>query len=211
LEKLGRFIVVEGGDGAGKGSVITDLAHRLRACTHDVVVTREPGGTSEGAALRALLLADAGTVWDPRAELLLMIAARIQHVARLIQPAVQSGQIVLCDRFFASTLAYQGAGRGIPTDLITQLHHTMVGGLEPDLTLLLDVDPAIALRRSRARLLRDPSVDEGRFESLDLSFHTRVRASYLDQARGNPAWHIIDASRPLQQVQDDAAASVMAS
>ena len=174
------------------------------------MVTREPGGTPEGTALRALLLSQSGTAWDPRAELLLMTAARIQHVANLIRPAIQSGKIVLCDRFVASTLAYQGAGAGVPTDLIVQLHETMVAGLTPDLTVLLDVDPAIALRRSQARLQSDPTVDEGRFESLDLAFHTKVRESYLQQARNNPAWRVIDASQPLQDVQQEAAAAVMA-
>jgi dTMP kinase len=205
----GLFIVVEGGDGAGKGSVIGSLAQTLRGAGNDVLVTREPGGTPEGTALRALLLSHAGAIWEPSAELLLMTAARIQHVARLIAPALAAGRHVLCDRFIGSTLAYQGGGRGLDDAMIQDLHRTMVGDVWPDLTLLLDVDPAIALARSHARLQADPGVDEGRFEALDLAFHQRVRHAYRALAHARANWRVIDASRPLAEVRREAAEAVL--
>lgn len=206
----GRFIVFEGGDGAGKGSALAAAAEALRADGHDVLTTREPGGTPEGLALRALLLSEAGRVWDQGAELLLMTAARVQHVTRVIRPAVEAGRIVLCDRFVGSTLAYQGGGRGLALSLIHALHRDFVGDVWPDLTLLLDVDPAIALGRSRARLA-GTATDEGRFESLDLGFHARVRAGFLAQARDAADRTLVfDAARPLAAVQADVVAGLRA-
>lgn len=196
----GCFIVFEGGDGAGKGSALAAAAAALRAEGRAVLTTREPGGTEEGMALRALLLSEAGRVWDQGSELLLMTAARVQHVKRVIRPAVTAGQIVLCDRYLGSTLAYQGGGRGLPASLIRDLHRDFVEDYRPDLTVLLDVEPAVALARSRARLAA-AGADEGRFESLDLAFHERVRASFLDQARADAARSlIIDAAEPLAAV-----------
>jgi dTMP kinase len=199
----GRFIVLEGGDGAGKGGAIAILAACLRDEGYPVLTTREPGGTPEGLQLRALLLAAEGAVWDRGSELLLMTAARVQHVRRVIEPALQAGTIVLCDRFLGSSLAYQGGGRGIPADLILDLHRRFVGDFWPDLTILLDVDPETGLSRSRRRL-GDESVDEGRFEALDHAFHDRVRRSFLDQAARHAARTIlIDAGRPIDAVQRD--------
>ena len=182
------FIVFEGGEGAGKTSA---LAAAAAALGEKAVVTREPGGTPEGLALRALLLAQDGPAWDPMAELLLMVAARVQHVARVIRPALAAGRIVLCDRFLGSTLAYQGAGRGLDEALIQDLHQRTVG-LLPDLTILLDVDPRVGLRRS-ARRLAASGADEGRFEALDVTFHERVRASFLMQAEASD-YLVIDAA-----------------
>ncbi|GAB0114730.1 dTMP kinase [Acidisoma sp. C75] len=197
----GRFIVFEGGDGAGKGSVLAAVAAALRAEGRAVLTTREPGGTPEGLGLRALLLSEAGRVWEPGAELLLMTAARVQHVERVIKPAVAAGQIVLCDRFVGSTLAYQGGGRGLPEVLIRALHRDFVGDYWPDLTVLLDVAPAIALGRSRARLA-ESAADEGRFEALDLGFHERVRAAFLAQAAAAPARTlVVDAAPALAEVE----------
>lgn len=204
------FIVVEGGDGSGKGGMVEALSAHLTAAGHDILVTREPGGTAEGLRLRELLLSAEGAIWDQGAELLLMTAARIQHVKRVIEPALAAGRIVLCDRYVGSTLAYQGGGRGLSAELILGLHHDLVDDLWPDITLLLDVDPGIGLSRSRARL-GEQGVDEGRFEALDLGFHERVRANFLDQARKDPAGTlIIDAARPADAVQADAIAQVMA-
>jgi dTMP kinase len=197
----GQFIVFEGGDGAGKGSALAAAAEALRADGLDVLTTREPGGTEEGMALRGLLLSEAGRVWDQGAELLLMTAARVQHVKRVIRPAVAAGKIVLCDRYLGSTLAYQGGGRGLPPSLILGLHRDFVEDYRPHLTVLMDVDPAVALGRSRARLA-SVQADEGRFESLDLSFHERVRGSFLDQAQAAPDHTlVIDAAPPLADVQ----------
>lgn len=204
----GAFIVVEGGDGSGKGSLIEALSSRLADEGRDVLVTREPGGTAEGLELRALLLSEKGKSWDDGAELLLMTAARIQHVKRVIQPALEAGRIVLCDRYVGSTLAYQGGGRGISEILIRGLHRDFVGDLWPDLTLLLDVDVKIGLERSRARLSTS-NVDEGRFEELDSDFHERVRRNFLEQAAEKPDQTIlIDAGREIGQVHDSAISAI---
>jgi dTMP kinase len=205
---LGSFIVFEGGDGAGKGGALATLAAALTADGHDVLSTREPGGTPEGLELRALLLAASGAVWDQGSELLLMTAARIQHVKRVIRPALAAGRVVLCDRFLGSTLAYQGAGRGIEADLILDLHRRFVEDFRPGLTVLLDVDPATGIGRSRRRLA-DAATDEGRFEGLDLGFHQRVRASFRAQAAQDPYRTIlIDADRAIDVVQQDVVSHV---
>ncbi len=189
------FLVFEGGEGAGKTTAMAAVAASLG---ERAVVTREPGGTPEGLALRALLLAGDAPDWDPMAELLLMVAARVQHVARVIRPALAAGRVVLCDRFVGSTLAYQGVGRGLDQGFILDLHRAAVG-LLPDLTILLDVDPRVGLLRSGRRLAASGQ-DEGRFEGLDLSFHERVRASFLAQAKMSRSV-VIDAAAPEQDVR----------
>jgi dTMP kinase len=203
----GRFIVFEGGDGAGKGSALAAVAEMLAANGLDVLATREPGGTPEGLELRGMLLSAAGSVWDQGSELLLMTAARVQHVKRVIRPALAAGRIVLCDRFVGSTLAYQGGGRGLPLPLIRDLHRIFVDDISPDLTVLMDVDAAAGLSRSRRRLAgaqAEGGADEGRFEALDLGFHERVRAAFLEQAEAAPdATIIIDAGRALDSVLPD--------
>ncbi len=206
----GRFIVFEGVDGAGKGSALAAVAAALIADGLDVLTTREPGGTPEGLELRGLLLSAAGSVWDQGSELLLMTAARVQHVKRVIRPALAGGRIVLCDRFVGSTLAYQGAGRGLPLALIRDLHRIFVDDIWPDLTVLMDVDAATGLSRSRQRLAGSKS-DEGRFEALDLSFHERVRGAFLDEAdAARDATVIVDAGPPLDSVLPDVVARVRA-
>ncbi|MCP4027031.1 MAG: dTMP kinase [Sphingomonas sp.] len=200
----GAFIAVEGVDGSGKSGVARAIVAALQAAGHDVVATREPGGTPQGEALRGLLLAGDDAAWEPRAELLLMTAARVQHAAHVIRPGVAAGRIVVSDRYAGSTLAYQGAGRGMDEALIRGLHATMLDDLWPDLTLVLDLDPAIGLTRSRKRL-SDEALDEGRFESLALPFHQRIRASFLAQAAAAPDRHaIIDADDTPEAVQDTA-------
>ncbi len=189
------FIVFEGGEGAGKTTAMAAVAAQLG---ERALVTREPGGTPEGLALRALLLADDAPDWDPTAELLLMVAARVQHVARVIRPALAAGRVVLCDRFVGSTLAYQGAGRGLDSGFILDLHRQAVG-LLPDLTVVLDVDPRVGLLRSERRLAASGQ-DEGRFEGLDLAFHARVRESFLTQA-ANLRSVVIDAAAPAADVE----------
>jgi dTMP kinase len=206
----GRFIVFEGGDGAGKGSALAAVAEALVADGLQVLTTREPGGTPEGLELRALLLSAAGSVWDQGAELLLMTAARVQHVKRIIRPALAAGKIVLCDRFVGSTLAYQGGGRGLPISLIRDLHRVFVDDIWPDLTVLMDVDAAAGLGRSRQRLAGS-GTDEGRFESLDHAFHNRVRRAFLEQAEAEAAATIvIDATPPLDIVGPDVVSQVRA-
>jgi dTMP kinase len=174
-----------------------------------LLATREPGGTEEGLALRKLLLGGAHH-WTPDAELLLINAARAQHVDKVIRPALAEHKLVLCDRFVGSTLAYQGAGHGLPEERIRALHKLAAGDLWPDLTVVLDLDPELALKRSRRRLSASGS-DEGRFEALDLAFHRRVRQSFLDQAARSPATHVvIDASRAQKVVETEALAALRA-
>ncbi len=208
MRPRGVFISIDGVDGGGKTGAIAALDGGLRALGHDPVVTREPGGTDEGLALRNLLLASDTYDWNPMAELLLVNAARAQHVAKVIRPAIEAGKIVICDRYAAATLAYQGAGRGIPTDQILELHRIAVADLWPDLTVVLDISATKGLERSRKRL-HDTNTNEGRFEALDLAFHERVRGSYLDQARARPELYaVIDADRPPGIVRRDVINSV---
>jgi dTMP kinase len=204
------FLVLEGGEGSGKTSACAALVDHLRSRGLDVLATREPGGTPEGLALRAMLLSDNGYAWDAGAEMLLMVAARIQHVKRVIAPALAAGRVVVCDRFVGSTLAYQGAGRGVPTALIADLHAHLVDDLQPDLTIFLDIDPRVGLARS-VRRLSAAAEDEGRFEALDLAFHERVRGAFLEQARGCAGRSfVLDAGRDLPAVQDAVNATVLA-
>jgi len=204
------FLVLEGGEGSGKTTALAALSNALRDAGHDVLVTREPGGTPEGQTLRGLLLAAGGPDWDPGAELLLMTAARIQHVNQVIKPAIAAGRLVLCDRFVGSTLAYQGAGRGISASWIRDLHERFVGNFQADLTIFLDVDPRIGLSRS-VRRLGQGGIDEGRFEALDLAFHQRVQEAFLAMARDDVRHSIvIDAGRGLEEMLSDMIGRVIA-
>jgi dTMP kinase len=165
----GRFITFEGIDGAGKSTHIEPLAGRLRARGQRVVCSREPGGTPLAEALRALLLREP---MDGLAETLLVFAARRDHLARVIVPALERGETVLCDRFTDATFAYQGAGRGQDAQMLRALEQWVHAGVQPDLTLWFDVDPALAAaRRAKARA-------SDRFEAEDLAFFARVRAGY---------------------------------
>jgi dTMP kinase len=207
--RAGLFIALEGGDGSGKTGALACLGEALRDVPGGVLFTREPGGTDEGLAIRALLLARGTLDWDPHAELLLIAAARAQHVARVIRPALAAGRVVVSDRYVGSTLAYQGAGRGLDEAAIRMVHTLSTGDLWPDLTVLLDVDPDLALARSLARLQAAGSLED-RFESLGPAFHRRVRRSFLDQAAAAPARHaVIDAGRPMAAVQADVAAVIL--
>jgi dTMP kinase len=204
----GTFIVLEGGDGAGKTTLLRSLTEALAATGRSLLVTREPGGTEEGQALRAMLLPETGKDWEPAAELLLMTAARVQHVRRVIRPALDAGHIVLCDRFVGSTLAYQGGGSQMPVSEILYLHRRLVGNPWPDLTLLLDIDPEQGLARGRARQAA-ASADEGRFEARGLDFHRRVREAYLHLARTRRGWTVLDAAADPASVTRQALAAVL--
>ncbi len=185
----GFFISFEGGEGAGKTTQIGLLSKALQARGHTVLCTREPGGTPEAEKIRDLLVKQGGGVWHPEAELLLLFAARKQHVEHLIRPALTEGHIVITDRFTDSTRAYQGAGQGIDPEKIERLNTLVLGNFAPDLTFVLDMDPAAGLVRARDRLARetpDSQTAEDRFERLDLSFHERLRAGFLEIARKSP-------------------------
>ena len=192
----GRFITVEGGEGAGKSSCLGVVAKVLQAAGVEVVTTREPGGTRLGERVRAILLDAAEVAMVPETELLLMFAARAQHLRELIEPALERGQWVLCDRFTDASYAYQGGGRGIPVARIDSLESWIQGQLRPDLTLLLDV-PA---REGLARATRGRRAD--RFEREQAAFYERVRAAYLQRAKAEPQRvRIVDAGQPLPAVR----------
>ena len=192
----GKFITVEGIEGVGKTTNMDFIHQQLLAAGKDVVVTREPGGTPLGEAIRGLLLDPEYTGMDSTCELQLMFAARAEHLARVIRPALEKGQWVLCDRFTDATYAYQGGGRGIDTGVIARLEELVQGDFRPDITLLLDVPVEVGLARAGERGKLD------RFEQEKVAFFERVRQAYLDMA-GQYAdrYRLIDASQPLQQVQ----------
>lgn len=197
MAPAGRFITLEGGEGAGKSTQIRLLAEALRADGHGVVVTREPGGSPGAEAIRHLLVNGDTGRWLPVSEALLLAAARYDHVQRTIRPALEQGQWVLCDRFADSTLAYQGAGHGLDPALLAQLRDIATAGLRPDLTLILDIDPAIGLARAAAR-----HAGEDRYEQMDRGFHQRLREAYLTIAKAEPdRCVIIDASADVAAIQ----------
>ena len=176
----GRFITFEGGEGTGKSTQARLLAERLAASGVKVVSTREPGGSPGAEAIRALALTGAADRWSPVSETLLMYAARADHLERLIRPALAGGAWVVCDRFYDSTRASQGAGGGAPTALIDLLQAEVAGADRPDLTLVLDVEVELGLQRAVGRDALD------RFESMDRGFHERLREGFLAIARAEP-------------------------
>lgn len=201
-----RFITFEGVDGGGKTTQLKALESYLIARGKSCTVTREPGGTSLGKLIRQVLLEVGKQPITSPAELFLYLADRAQHVQEVILPALQSGRIVLCDRYTDSTLAYQGYGRGIDLDLLRSLNKTANRGLQPDLTLLLDCPVEVGLSRSARRQLeaRANQSREDRFEREDMEFHERVRAGFLELARAEPdRFCVIDASRSVQEVSED--------
>lgn len=193
----GCLITVEGIEGAGKTSTIEFIAASLSLKDLKVVVTREPGGTELGETLREVLLAPRKEGIEPETEALLMFAARAEHIARVIEPALGEGAWVICDRFTDATYAYQGGGRGMPLSRIAELEHWVQGALRPDLTLLLDVEPETGLRRA-AGTHGNPD----RFEAETLAFFERAREVYLRRAALEPArFAVIDAQQPLKDVK----------
>ncbi len=194
-DRRGRFITVEGIEGAGKSSQLGTIHDYLERRGIRAVMTREPGGTRLGEAVRGLLLDPDNRGMSGDAELLLMFAARAEHVARVIRPALEAGRWVVSDRFTDATYAYQGGGRGIDRQRIADLEHWVQRDLRPDLTLLLDVPVATGLDRARDRGRPD------RFEREDPAFFDRVREAYLEQASREPGrYRIVDTSRPLAEV-----------
>ncbi|MDB5362168.1 MAG: dTMP kinase [Rhodospirillales bacterium] len=192
----GRFITLEGGEGAGKSTQIRRLGEHLRSAGRDVIETREPGGSPGAEEIRGLLLGGGVERWDDVTEALLMYAARRDHLARKIWPALAHGQWVLCDRFEDSTRAYQGAGSGLDRTVIGALGQVARGDFTPDLTLILDLPVAVGRERAAAR--RGPN---DRFEQRDDGFHERVRQGFLAVAAAEPdRCAVIDASQPVDAV-----------
>lgn len=191
----GLFITLEGVEGVGKTTQLTPTADWFREQGREVVVTREPGGTRAGEYLRKLLLKRNETRIDADTELLLIFAARAQHLAEVVRPALAAGQVVVCDRFTDASFAYQGGGRGIEATRIAQLEAWVQQGLKPDLTLLLDASLQVSIERAGRRATVD------RFEAESERFFTAVRAAYLALARAEPdRIHFIDAGRRVDEV-----------
>jgi dTMP kinase len=197
----GLFVTFEGGEGTGKTTQLKRLVAALRGAGWDPLETRDPGGTPIGNQIRAILLDREHVGMAPLAELLLYEASRAQLVQEVIRPALSAGRIVLCDRFTDSTVAYQGAGRGLDPALIARLNALGSDGLAPDLTLLFDLDPAVGLARAAERL-SSPRKAEDRMEAEVLAFHRRVRAGYRALAAAEPERVVVlDASRGIGELE----------
>ncbi|BAJ62203.1 dTMP kinase [Anaerolinea thermophila] len=192
------FITFEGPEGSGKTTQIRLFAEFLRARGYDVLTTREPGGTEISDQIRAVLVNLRNTAMHPRTEILLFQAARAQLVEQVIRPALSRGTLVLSDRYADSTLAYQGYGHGYPLEELRRLIDFATGGLIPDLTFLLDVNPAQGLERKQRE------GEWNRLDAYDLGFHQRVRAGYLEMARAEPhRWVVVDATQSIEVIQSD--------
>ena len=192
----GLFITLEGPEGAGKSTNRDYLAERLRAQGIEVVLTREPGGTPLAERIRDVLLTPGDEPMNPDTELLLVFAARAQHLAEVIRPALARGAVVICDRFTDSTYAYQGGGRGLSLERITTLETFVQGDLRPNLTLLFDLPVEVGMARASARGRLD------RFELEGQAFFDAVRSAFLQRAKAEPTrYYLLDAAQPLSQVQ----------
>jgi dTMP kinase len=198
----GLFITFEGGEGSGKSTQLRLLARRLESAGLPVRVLREPGGTEVGEAVRSLLLDPEHGGLDARAELLLYEAARAQLVAEVIEPALEAGEIVLCDRFFDSTTAYQGYARGLPLDEVAALNASATGGVSPARTLVLDIDPTLGVQRATCG-------GADRLECEDLAFHRAVREGFLAIAENDPdRVRVVDATGTIDEVASRVASAL---
>jgi dTMP kinase len=198
----GLFISLEGIDGSGKSTQGRLLAETLRARGHTVTLTREPGGSPGAEEIRRLVLEGAVDRWSAETEILLFTAARRDHLEKTIRPALQRGEVVITDRFADSTRVFQGLTRGDLTDIVNRLHDLMIG-VEPDVTLLFDLDPAQGLARATAR-----AGAELRFEDMGLAFQTRARAGFLALADRHPRFRVIDADGPVDRIAEQVLATV---
>ena len=198
IPKARGFIVIEGLNGAGKSTLQNSLKRYFEAIGRQAVLTREPGATELGRELRALLLEGKAGKISPRAELLLFAADRAEHVEKVIRPALAEGKVVISDRYFYSTSAFQGDGRGLDRSIIAALNELAIDSLLPDLVILLDIDPALGLSRNKSR-----SGDS--FEQEELAFHQRIRAGFLKLADERPEpFVVIDGTRSAEQVAAEA-------
>ena len=198
----GLFVSFEGIDGSGKSTQARRLAEQLRAVGHDVVLTREPGGSPGAEEIRRLVLEGDPDRWSAETEILLFTAARRDHLEKTIRPALARGAVVICDRFADSTRIFQGITRGDLTETVDRLHDLMIG-LEPDLTLLVDLDPATGLARATAR-----KGHEMRFEDMGLAFQTRAREGFLALAARHARFRVIDGAREEEAVAANVLATV---
>jgi dTMP kinase len=199
VSKLGRFITFEGGDGSGKSTQIRRLAAELEARKIAAVVTREPGGSPGAEEIRALVLRGDPARWNPLTEALLFYAARADHTERLIKPALAEGKWVISDRYSDSSYAYQGGGRGLARETVRRIESIAIDDFKPDLTIILDMEVEIGLKRSIER----HGNPETRFEEMDVAVHERMRKTFLDIARRNPdRCVVIPADRTVDEVAD---------
>jgi dTMP kinase len=205
----GFFITFEGGEGAGKSTQIDRLAKKLHAKKYDVLLTREPGGSPGAEAVRHVLLSGAAESFGPEMEALLFAAARSDHVEQVIRPAVARGAIVLCDRFLDSSRVYQGVTGGLGPAFMASVERVAINGMMPDMTLILDIDPAEGLKRATAR--RGAGDRPDRFEKETLAIHQRRREAFLAIAAAEPdRCVVVDASRDAGEVQDIITSAVFA-
>lgn len=203
--KRGYFVAFEGPEGAGKSTQLRLLADGLRAAGFDIVATREPGGTLIGERIRSILLDRASLGMAAETEALLITAARAQHVRDVIQPALERGAIVLCDRFADSTLAYQGGGRGLPLDALRALQRFAIGDVVPDVRILLDIPAEDGLARRHG-----DAASTNRLDHEEMAFHRRVRGTFLELASEDAAsWVVVDASRPADAIAEELRAVVL--
>lgn len=206
MKANGQFITFEGGDGTGKTTQIKLFAAFLaEEYGFDVLCTREPGGTEEAEKIRALLVQRGGGNWDPLTEVLLLSAARREHLVKKILPALEKGQWVISDRFVDSTYAFQGYGMGLAQEQLQRIYREIAGDFMPALTFILDIDPAEGLKRSGKQLEdTDDTAEktEDRYERMGLPFHERLRSGFLEIAKTDPArCRLLNAARPVDDVQ----------
>jgi dTMP kinase len=202
----GKFITFEGGEGTGKSTQVKRLAESLRADGHNVVTTREPGGAPGAEDIRKLLVEGEPGRWDPLTEAILHFAARREHLARTVLPALERGDWVISDRFADSTMAYQAYGQGVPAEKIDALYRDVIGDLRPDLTIILDLPPEQGLHRASAR-----AAGTTRYEQMDVAFHRKIRDAFLEIARRDPGRCVVIATgAPPDQVAAQVLATVRA-
>ncbi len=200
--KKGLFVTFEGIEGSGKSTQIIQLADYLKAKGYNVIVTREPGGTLIGSAIRKILLNPEFSGMDYHTEVLLYAADRAQHVGEVIRPALENGDMVISDRYIDSSVAYQHYGRGLPLDFILDVNERAVQGLKPDLTFLLSVPVALGLERAT-------KVAADRIERESIKFHTRVESGFQELAANEPSrWRIIDSTRSIDEVRKEVVRAV---
>ena len=198
---MGCFITFEGIEGCGKTTQMQRVAALLQAEGHAIRLTREPGGCPIADQIRSILLDAGNCAMVPTAELLLYAAARAQHVAEIIRPALMAGHIVICDRFIDATYAYQGIARGLDLELVSQLNNLATDGMHPDLTIVVDCPVDVGLGRAKARIAGSDGPREERFELEAQQFHERVRAGYLQLAASDPSrYRVIDGTATIEQV-----------
>ena len=192
------FITFEGGDGSGKSTQVNLLKDYLENLNFETIKTREPGGTPSAEILRDLLTTGEVEKWTPMSEALLMWASRYEHLIQVIEPALNSGKNVICDRFYDSTYAYQGVAHNLGLDKMEKLKKIIIGDIEPDVTFVLDIDPKVGLKRSL-----DRSNQENRFESYNIDFHNKIRSAFLEIAKKNKnRCVVVDASLNEQEINN---------